>query len=37
MEVHFSPDKEARRQQFATRAGKDAVQLVEQAVDRMLE
>jgi predicted transcriptional regulator len=37
MEVHFSPDKEARLRDFATRAGKDAAQLVEEAVDRMLE
>jgi predicted transcriptional regulator len=37
MEVHFSPDKEARLRDFATRTGKDAAQLVEEAVDRMLE
>jgi len=37
MEVHFSPDKEARLREFAIRAGKDAAQLVEEAVDRMLE
>ena len=37
MEVHFSPDKQARLQQFATRIGKDTAQLVEEAVDRMLE
>ena len=37
MEVHFSPDKEARLRDFAMRAGKDAAQLVEEAVDRMLE
>ncbi len=37
MEVHFSPDKEARLQQFATRTGKDPAQLIEEAVDRMLE
>jgi predicted transcriptional regulator len=37
MEVHFSPDKEARLRQVATRTGKDAAQLVEEAVDRMLE
>jgi predicted transcriptional regulator len=36
MEVHFSPDKEARLQQLATRVGKDAAQVVEDAVDRML-
>jgi predicted transcriptional regulator len=37
MEVRFSPDKEARLRDFATRTGKDAAQLVEEAVDRMLE
>jgi len=37
MEVHFSPDKEARLRDFATRTGKDAAQIVEEAVDRMLE
>jgi predicted transcriptional regulator len=37
VEVHFSPDKEARLRDFATRTGKDAAQLVEEAVDRMLE
>jgi predicted transcriptional regulator len=37
MEVHFSPDKEARLRQLATRTGKDAAQVVEEAVDRMLE
>ncbi len=37
MEVHLSPDKEARLHQFATRTGKDAAQVVEEAVDRMIE
>lgn len=37
MEVHFSPEKEARLQQVASRSGKEAVQVVEEAVDRMLE
>jgi predicted transcriptional regulator len=37
MEVHFSPEKEARIHQFATRTGKDTAQVVEEAVDRMLE
>ena len=37
MEVHFSPEKEARLQQVATRIGKDTRQVVEEAVDRMLE
>src|SRR5438309_1665803 len=37
MELHLPPDKEARLQQFATRTGKDAAQVVEEALDRMLE
>jgi predicted transcriptional regulator len=37
MEVHFTPEKEARLQQVASRSGKEAAQVVEEAVDRMLE
>ncbi len=37
MEVRFSPDKEVRLRKVAARAGKDPSQLVEEAVDRMLE
>jgi predicted transcriptional regulator len=37
MEVTFTPDKQARLEQLATRAGKNAEQMVEEAVDRMLE
>jgi predicted transcriptional regulator len=37
MEVNLSPDKEARLRQLANRTGKDAEQLVDEAVDRMLE
>jgi len=37
MEVRLSPDREARLQEFAARAGKEPSQLVEEAVDRMLE
>jgi TATA-binding protein-associated factor Taf7 len=37
MEVHFSPMKEARIHQFATRTGKNTAQVVEKPVDRMLE
>ncbi|MGC2111805.1 MAG: hypothetical protein WA655_19975 [Candidatus Korobacteraceae bacterium] len=37
MEVHFSPEKEARLQHVASRTGKEAAQVVEEAVDRMLE
>jgi predicted transcriptional regulator len=37
MEVHLSPDKEARLREFASRAGKDAAEVVTEAVDRMLD
>ena len=37
MEVHFSPDVEARLQQVASANGKDAEQLVKETVDRMLD
>jgi predicted transcriptional regulator len=37
MVVQLSPDKEARLQDFASRTGRDAAQLVIEAVDRMLE
>jgi predicted transcriptional regulator len=37
MEVRFPPEKEARLRDFANRSGKDAAQLVEEAVDRLLE
>jgi predicted transcriptional regulator len=37
MEVHFSAEKEARLHQVATRAGKNTEQVVEEAVDRLLE
>lgn len=37
MEVQLSPEKEARLQDFASRTGRDAAQLVAEAVDRMLE
>jgi predicted transcriptional regulator len=37
MEVHFSRDVEARLQQVASANGKDAEQLVKDAVARMLE
>ena len=37
MDVHLSPDKQARLQQIGTRVGKNAEQMVEEAVDRMLE
>lgn len=37
MEVHFTPDTEAQLKQFAASEGKDAAQLVEETVARMLE
>ena len=37
MEVHFPPDKEARLRECAIRAGKNAEQVVEEAVDRLLD
>jgi predicted transcriptional regulator len=37
MEVQFSPDVETRLQQVASANGKDAEQLVKDAVHRMLE
>jgi predicted transcriptional regulator len=37
VEVHFSPDKETRLREFAIRTGKNAEQVVEEAVDRLLD
>jgi predicted transcriptional regulator len=37
MEVHFSPDVETRLQQLASSNGKDAEQLVQETVNRMLD
>jgi len=37
MELHLPPEKQARLQHFAARTGKETAQLVEEAVDRMLE
>jgi predicted transcriptional regulator len=37
MELHFTPDKEARLNEVAVRTGKNPEQIVEEAVDRMLE
>jgi predicted transcriptional regulator len=37
MEIYLSPEKEARVRQFATRTGRDAAQVIEAAVDHMLE
>lgn len=37
MEVHFSPDTEVQLKELAARKGKDAAQVVEEAVSNMLE
>ncbi len=37
MEVHLTPEKEAMLHQLATRTGKETAQVVEEAVDRLLE
>jgi predicted transcriptional regulator len=37
MEIRLSPDKEARLRDVAVRTGRNPSQLVEEAVDRMLE
>jgi predicted transcriptional regulator len=37
MEIHFTPEKEALIQQLASRAGKDAAEVVQEAVDRLLD
>lgn len=37
MEVILAPEKEAQLRHFATRTGRNASQLIAEAVDRMLE
>ena len=37
MEIHLSPEKEAQLQQLAARTGKSTAQLVQEAVDRLLD
>ena len=37
MEVHLSAEKEARLEQLASNTGRQPVQVVEEAVDRLLE
>lgn len=37
MEVRFSPEKEARLQAVAMRTGRNAEEVIEEAVDRLLE
>jgi predicted transcriptional regulator len=35
--VHFPPEKEARLRQLATRTDKEAAQVIEEAVDQLLD
>ncbi len=37
MEVHFTPEQEAQLKQFAASEGKDAAQVVEETIARVLE
>lgn len=37
MEVRLNPEQQARLQQLASRTGKNPAQVVEEAVDRMLD
>jgi len=37
MEIHLSSEKEARLMDLASRSGKDAARIVEEAVDQLLE
>jgi predicted transcriptional regulator len=37
VEVHLKPEKETQLQQLATRTGRNPAQVVEEAVDRLLE
>jgi len=37
MEIQLSPEKEARLQQLAARTGRNTTQLVQEAVDRLLD
>ena len=37
MEVHLTPEKEALLEQMAARMGKNTVDLVQEAVDRLLD
>lgn len=37
MEIHLTPEKEARLRQVAARTGQDAAQVIQEAVDRLLD
>jgi predicted transcriptional regulator len=37
MEIHLTPEKEAQLLQLAARTGKDTTQVIQEAVDRLLD
>ncbi|HWF03788.1 MAG TPA: hypothetical protein VHA06_08885 [Candidatus Angelobacter sp.] len=37
MEIHLTPEKEALLRQLADRTGQDTVQVIQEAVDRLLD
>jgi predicted transcriptional regulator len=37
MEIHLTPEKEALLRQVAARTGQDAVEVIQEAVDRLLD
>jgi predicted transcriptional regulator len=37
MEIHLTPEKEALLRQVAARTGQDAAQVIQEAVDRLLD
>ena len=37
MEIHLNPEKEARLRELAARTGQDTAQVIEEAVDRLLD
>jgi predicted transcriptional regulator len=37
MEIHLTPEKEARLREFAARNGQDATEVIEEAVGRLLD
>ncbi len=37
MEIHLTPEKEARLRELAAQTGQDTAQMIEEAVDRLLD
>jgi predicted transcriptional regulator len=37
MEIHLTPEKEARLRELAARTGQETAQVIEEAVDRLLD